>query len=146
MAEDFDPRFDPAFQPGYDSSRDAAKRPSARRDPVATREDLADEPGIEVSAAAAPGADADEPRAETPVEPNPFERILWIVAAVLLIGGIAVTIWSNSVNYYTVGSEYTWQQVLQQSAWSLSTPMITIGLATGVGLLFRRAAHWRPGG
>lgn len=145
MAEKFDPRFDPAFQPGYDPSRDAVRRPAAGREPIVPPAGLADEPGIEGSAAVAPRADDDdEPRAAALIEPNPFERILWMVTAGLVLGGIAITFWSNSANYYASGSEWTWQQVLQQSSWALSTPMITIGLATGVGLLFRRAANWRP--
>lgn len=142
MAEDFDPRFDPAFQPGYDPSRDGA-----RRAPRSSREPEVAAPQAEIgSMAEAEGAPADpESEVEEPsAEPNPFERTLWIVAAALVIGGIAVTIWSNSVDYYASSSAYTWQQVLQQSAWALSTPMITIGFATGVGLLFRRAANWRP--
>ena len=124
MTEDFDPRFDPAFQPGYDPKTAV---------PVSRAQETRAE-----------DTPAETPIDPNPVDPNPFERILWGVAAVLLVGGIAITIWSNSVSYYTVEAEWTWQQVLQQSSWALSTPMITVGLATGVGLLFRRAAQWKP--
>ena len=140
MAEDFDPRFDPAFQPGYDPSKDTARAARSPQESVALPE-----PSAAASRAGAETMVSGPDEEEFLVEPNPFERILWIVAAALVIGGIAVTFWSNSVSYYTEGAEYTWQQVLQQSAWSLSTPMITIGLATAVALLFRRAAQWRPG-
>jgi hypothetical protein len=137
VAEKFDPRFDPAFQPGFDPRRDAA--PSVPRTEAAKGAEPVAEPPA-VTGPATPTDDAEGPA----VEPNPFERTLWIVAAALVIGGIAVTFWSNSTNYYASGSEWTWQQVLQQSSWALSTPMITVGLGTGVALLFRRAAQWRP--
>ena len=79
-------------------------------------------------------------------EPNPFERILLIVGAVLVVGGVAAAFWANSVNYYpgTIGNPWTWQQLLQSAAWSVSGPMSTAGLAMGVGVLFRRAMSWKP--
>ena len=142
MAEQFDPRFDPAFQPGYDPKEHARPR---RNDPPSTVSDSDStsshgEPDLhrpEVTNQGEP--DAVKP---DPVEPNPFERALWVVAAVLVVVGAAAAFWANSVNFNSPGSVVEWQQILQNSAWSLSTPMITVGLGTAVGLLFRRALTW----
>lgn len=78
--------------------------------------------------------------------PNPFERTLLVIGAALVVGGIAVAFWANSVNvvYGALANPWTWQQLLQSAAWTLSAPMVTAGLAIGVGILFRRAIDWKP--
>lgn len=142
MAEQFDPRFDPAFQPGYDPKEHARPR---QNDPPSSVSDFDStsshgEPDLhrpEVTNQGAPGAV--DPY---PVEANPFERALWVVAAVLVVVGAAAAFWANSVNFNSPGSVVEWQQILQSSAWSLSAPMITVGLGAGVALIFRRALAW----
>ena len=109
MAEKFDPRFNPAFQPGFEPSKDATP-PRLRAERPAGSEPVAEPSAPTQAEPENPSEDVEGPA----VERNPFERTLWIVAAVLVIGGIAITFWSNSTNYYTSGSEFTWQQVLQQ--------------------------------
>lgn len=115
VAESFDPRFDARFQPGYQ------QEPETR----------------------APESPA--PVGAVP-EPNPFERTLWVIAAVLIIGGVAAAFWANGLNYSqsAIDGGWTWPRIIQNSGWALSGPMVTIGLATGVGLLFRRAITWSP--
>ncbi len=93
-----------------------------------------------------PGSAApDSPEPELP-EPNPFERALLVIGAALVVGGIAVAFWANNVNvvYGALANPWTWQQLLQSAAWTLSAPMVTAGLAIGVGILFRRAIDWKP--
>ena len=142
MAEHFDPRFDPAFQAGYDPKDDIPagrkRSPSAANefDGIASPGQI-DRDGIDAAGRSEPTGVQLEP-----AEANPFEPMLWIVAAVLVVVGAAATFWANSVAFSRPGSMLEWQQILQSSAWALSTPMITVGLGTGVGLLFRRALAW----
>lgn len=140
MTEKFDPRFNPAFQPGFEPSKHATP-PAPPPEGAAGSKPVA-EP---LTSAGAEPADPSEDVEGPAVERNPFERTLWIAAAVLVIGGAALTYWANSVNvYYTTPSVDTpWDAILQQSAWSFSQPMITVGLGTAVALLFRRAAAWK---
>ncbi len=133
VAERFDPRFDPRYQPGF-TPRPDATGPDATV-PDATANDTT-VPDTTVPA----GVES----VEVVLELNPFERTLWMVAVVLVIGGIAAALWANSFNYTHAGNEWGWQEMLRSSAWALTTPMITVGLATGVGLLFRRAITWKP--
>lgn len=138
MAERFDPRFDPAFQPGFDPSRDAAP-PEQRAEGAAASEPVAEPP------AAPTPEDSSEEAEGSAAERNPFERTLWIASAALVVGGAALTYWANSANIFSPAPsvEVPWNTILQQSAWSLSQPMITVGLGTAVALLFRRAAAWK---
>ena len=140
MAEKFDPRFNPAFQPGFEPSRDAAP-PAPRAERTAGPESVAEPLAPAETAPTGPAEDVDGPAAER----NPFERTLWIVSAALIIAGVAITFWANSANIYSPppSVEIPWNTILQQSAWSLSQPMITVGLGTAVALLFRRAAAWK---
>ncbi|MBX3091675.1 MAG: hypothetical protein KF801_04115 [Cryobacterium sp.] len=87
-----------------------------------------------------------EPDSGSPDEHDPFERTLWVVAIALVVGGVVAAYWANGINYAqsAIGTPWTWQSIVQSSGWALSSPMITIGLALAVGLLFRRAMTWRP--
>lgn len=148
----FDPRFDPAFQRGYEPPAHDSESPRTRI--AAEGFDGAEPSGSgerEQPHGAEPGqTQGEEPDAEPvplesgPIEPNPFERTLGVVAAVLVIAGVALTFWANSASYNGPGDTWGWQQIVQASVWALSSPMITVGLATGVALVFRRAITWRP--
>lgn len=143
MAENFDPRFDARFQPGFEQKAGThAPRPPA---PVAGARDRAahDEAAHGTMAPEDLAPEEGEP-VEVGPDPNPFERTLWVFAAVLIVGGVAVAFWANSLNYYGTGDAWNWQEIIQSSGWALSGPMVTVGLATGVGLLFRRAMSWSP--
>lgn len=170
-AEKFDPRFDSRFQPGYRGDSRGSERDVVRPETGELRapqgdETQPEEPQPPVSAPSRNGeAVTDSERAKTEraetgpaetgpaetergiadeVEPNPFERTLWVVALVLVVGGVAAALWANSFNYESAINAWGWQQIIRVTAWSLTTPMITVGLATGVGLLFRRAITWKP--
>lgn len=146
MAEQFDPRYDPAFQPGFEASRHGSE---SRRRPVELPETSGDagSSGSTSLREAAGLAPAEPPVADEPQdlpqlpEPHPFERTLWAVAAGLVVVGVVVAFWANSDE--GTGAVWGWPQVLRSSAWVLVTPMVTVGLAVGVGLLFRRAITWK---
>jgi hypothetical protein len=154
MADKFDPRFDPRFQPGYAPRSDeppsegrVRRRPGAAA-PIVDSADadagqMVASPGPDVPESHPSEADPLEPE---PPEPNPFERTLLVLGAALIVGGIAAAFWANNVNvvYGALAHPLSWQQLLQSAAWSLSAPMVTAGLATGVGILFRRAIAWKP--
>ncbi len=156
MAERFDSRFDPRFQPGYEPRADQAGQdhpgPDEPKPQEAARPDWArhhQEAVAPTVAEVADGASAFEAESDEPVippEPNPFERTLLVIGAALVVSGIAAAFWANSVNYqyYPTSDGMTWQQIVQSAAWSLSAPMVTAGLAIGVGILFRRAITWKP--
>ncbi|MBB5632990.1 hypothetical protein BKA04_001213 [Cryobacterium mesophilum] len=157
----FDPRFDPRFQPGYtpgpkESTPDAAAPPGS----VPQHREAEAAPPDEVRGDASAVETAPEQR-DTPLEsdppepnppepdppePNPLERTLLVAGAVLVFGGIAIAFWANSVNYQynSFGNGLSWQQLLLAAAWSLTAPMVTVGLAIGVGVMFRRAIAWKP--
>lgn len=146
MTDKFDPRFDPRFQPGYAPGPNAPKPDEVPRPDRAGRHQKTVAPTAAevVDDTAALEAELDEPVVAP--EPNPLERILLVIGAVLVAGGVAVAFWANSLNfqYTSFGNGLSWQQLLQSAAWSLSAPMVTVGLAIGVGVLFRRAFSWKP--
>jgi uncharacterized protein YbjT (DUF2867 family) len=161
MAEQkFDPRFDPAFQRGYDpgehgSESGGALAGASGADGAATvsgetREQHRPEesvPPVGDAATAASGGSEQgqaQPVQPNPAQPNPFERTLAVVAAALVVLGVGAVFWANNANYNGPGETWGWHQALQSLAWALSSPMITVGLATGVGLVFRRAIAWGP--
>jgi hypothetical protein len=148
----FDPRFDPAFQRGYEPpARDSESPPTriAAEGFDGAESSGSAEPDVHPGGAEPGQTQGEEPDAEPvplesgPIEPNPFERILGVVAAVLVIAGVALTFWANSTSYNGPGDVWGWQQIVQASVWALSSPMITVGLATGVALVFRRAITWK---
>lgn len=142
MTEKFDPRFDPRFQPGYqgEPGETVGVDEAIAMTEVADAEHLADSGQLaDAGELVDTEHGVDEER-----EPNPFERTLWVVAAILVVGGVALAYWANSLNFRGGGSDWTWPLMIQSSMWALSGPMVTVGLATAVGLLFRRAITWKP--
>jgi len=158
----FDPRFDPAFQRGYEPpARETPPAPAEASGPdgAPTVSDKPCEqprpaefaPAVEEAAAepSQPEPSQPEPAQPEPAQPNhalsnSFERTLGVVAAALVIAGVSAALWANNSNYNGPGQTWGWHQALQSVVWALSSPMITVGLATGVGLVFRRAIVWEP--
>lgn len=133
----FDPRFDPAFQPGYDGP--PAATPAAQPAPVAAK------PPVAFVGIAAPSPSEDggspEPR---PVGINPFVTGLGAAAVVLVAVGfylVALTGEIYNAGGGAPGLDYASFQML-----SFAAPLvITLGIATAVGILFLFAARWwRP--
>lgn len=147
----FDPRFDPRFQPGYtpgpnEAKPDAAAPPGSVRHHREAEAATPDEVLGDASAVEAEPEQPVSPPESDPPEPNPLERTLLVIGAVLVLGGIAIAFWANSLNYQYIpsGNGLSWQQLLQSAAWALTAPMVTVGLAIGVGVMFRRAIAWKP--
>lgn len=151
MTEKFDPRFDPRFQPGYLGEPGGSASAPLPTEPAHTVSDTAATCEVRSGDADLQGPlPVDEVRRDDgdgdgdEHGPNPFERTLWVVAAVFVVAGAAAAFWANSQNFYGEGSSWLFPQMFQSSAWALSGPMVTVGLAIGVGLLFRRAISWKP--
>jgi hypothetical protein len=151
MTGEFDPRYDRRYQPGYTPgpgarSPDELKSDEAPRPSRARHHQEVVAPIVTGVADDASAFEAEPDEQVIPLEPNPFERTLLVIGAVLVIGGIAAAFWANSVNYqyYPTSDGMTWQQIVQSAAWSLTAPMVTVGLALGVGVMFRRAIAWEP--
>jgi hypothetical protein len=163
-ASKFDPRFDPAFQRGYDGP----VQPSVRRRP---RADSPPEPiGLppQYSAVERPVLgdplndllrrdDAERAESRAPREysdnqddddiaprgRNPFLIILAMVGVLLILGSVALLMNMDQImqqaNQNNPQPNYNLMLVVQ-----LGTPMlITLGLATLIGVLFVFAVRWK---
>lgn len=145
----FDPRFDPRYQPGYAGAADdaAVSVPVTRtaRAPETAPKSYAVESSREDGDSSESEVESDEAAASP--NHNPFEKTLAVVGFILVVGGVAVSMWANSFNYSRSpgGGPLTLPELFQTSGWTLSAPMVTTGLAILVGLIFRRAVTWRPG-
>ena len=74
------------------------------------------------------------------------DRVLIILTAVLL-GAVVAICWMTSTPFqsFTVdGGTTPWPLVIAQTSSSIAGSLALVGLASGVGLLFLRAARW-PG-
>src|SRR5690606_25965244 len=126
MTDEFDPRFDPRFQPGFRPESGPVQRKPAPEPVPLSRAESADSAAVD-SPAGDDGFAANNEEESGPVpEPNPFERTLWIVAALFVIGGVAAAYWANSLNYFGPNDVWNWKQIIQSSGWALSSPMITV--------------------
>ena len=164
----FDPRYDPAFQRGYRAqpgerarTRVRAVTPAPARDrPRAHARAAA--PAPEAADSASFIAEAPTPAPQAVAEPapavvavpsllagaelsprrNPLMLALWITGAGLVVLGIviyAVAVNASYTTSYNGAAGDVGMQVLTQIGWVLAGPMITIGFATLVALLFLTA-------
>lgn len=159
MAEqpEFDPRFHPAFQRGYEPPAQTTPKRPVRSEP--RREEFVGPPPqapavpLVVAAPAtksAPASDQVHPIAGTPVAEsrgiNPYIVILWIVGAVLTLGGTALLFVGN-FRAFTNNTDGPQEQLDAQRIYLLGTtfggPLVTVGLVTIAGLLALSA--WRAG-
>jgi hypothetical protein len=144
-----DPRFPAAFQRGYAGGGEAAPqgfsviREEITPPPPAPAPAPESAPSVntlfEATATGDPtDADAHEPRA------NPFVVLLWVVSLGLTLGGLFVTVWSQSRMYggFT-GPSVPTDFLISQVAYSMASPSIQAGLFGIIGLLFWHAAAWR---
>ncbi|MGV8970718.1 MAG: hypothetical protein ACOH10_00225 [Rhodoglobus sp.] len=142
----FDPRFDPAFQRGYVEGTSAApkqvKRPAAiglPPEPLA-----AQAPDTRAAAVAEPLAHP-EP-AVVSLAGNPWIRVLWIIAPVFIIGGLAGQAWAQSRmfgNFNANGPDVFTTYIVPAVAQSICPWMVLTGLAALVGVVFLHAVRWR---
>ena len=136
MTSDFDPRFDPAFQRGFTA---ASVTPAA-------------EPAHVVSTVEQPAPV--RPAESHPAEPrnsesrgNPWLRALWVMAAVLVVVGIAgqwiaLQLLAGGASGGSVLSAYVLPGILQ----ALSPWFLVAGLISAIAAVTIKAARWRPPG
>lgn len=125
-ARTIDPRFDARFQRGY--------RPSA--------EDAATERRTEPERPSSPGF------AASPAVRRGYLTALWVVGIGFTILGFGLVVVAQFITVTMMRSGYyggpTPEQIMQSIAYSASGPLITVGLATIVGLLFIGAYRRGP--
>ncbi len=145
MVTDYDPRFDPAFQRGFDGSsgnpgtvessrlkRSMVERAVVERDVVQPVQTYLGEI-----------RSATVERSET--ARNPWLHALWVIAAVLIVGGVAgqwisQDLFSTGASSGSVISSYVLPSVLQ----SLSPWFLVAGLIAAIAAVTIHAVRWRP--
>src|SRR5690349_14287730 len=68
---------------------------------------------------------------------NPFIGVLWLVAAVLVVGGIAFLL--NAPLSVSMTDRVSMAYVL----FSFATPAVFVGILTFIGLMFWHAGQWQ---
>ncbi|TAM70720.1 MAG: hypothetical protein EPN48_05060 [Microbacteriaceae bacterium] len=173
-ADGVDPRYDPAFQRGYrlgtarpesadavaqapapDAVAQAAATPLASAASDGRRTPDRRQPGgsvptgvpVDDSTGTSSGDQAEwEPVSHAP-RANPYVTALWIIGIGFVVAGVGAQYWAqnSSANAGFDPSHGTpLVVVLASLAYSVGGPLITVGLATIVGLLFLAAVSSRP--
>lgn len=139
MADQFDPRFNPAFQRGYDgpspepASADRIGRPTRSVEPVPVA--MPRQPVAERDSDHSVDDRFIESEVHGERRRNPFLIALGIIAAVLVGGGLLLVSRLRDLFEDTQSSsnfDFVTLQVLTATA----PLLITLGLATGIGVLF----------
>ena len=149
MSDDarFDPRFDPAFQPGY--AGPIAAGPSAAKDvpaPTAAAPTAlsaappAAPPAMSGVAAPVPDTTTHEPADGRGV--NPFVIGLGVVSIVLTLGGVYLITLLQQMFAASQGSQSTFDYATLQALLYGVPLLITLGIATAIGVLFIFAVRW----
>ena len=152
MSDDFDPRFNPAFQRGYDGP---APEPQVSSTRVGVPSGRTAEPvpvamprreATEIAESFSSPNIADTRFTESEVEParrtNPFLIALGAIAALLVGGGLFLVSRLRDLFEDTQSSsnfDFVTLQVLTATA----PLLISLGLATGIGVLFVYAVRWQ---
>lgn len=160
-----DPRYDPAFQRGFRGHvhRSVQVRPgrgegASRPEPVApAAAPPIQRPAPQPPPMNQPAPDAPEPKTDAGVDSNdghthgdlmPPERLnpyvvaLWVVGIALSVGGVTTQWWaqmSQVSGAFSVQNGVPVRVLLIGLANTVSGPMITVGMATIVGLIFMLA-------
>ena len=102
---------------------------------------------------AEPSDPADASTSQTRPEPaavtlvgNPWVRVLWVLAPLFILGGLAGQAWSQTLfagDIYPGDSRFVTSYVLPTLVGSLSPWMVLVGLAALVGVVFLHAVRWR---
>jgi len=153
---ELDPRYPTAFQrggPSLDETPVASAAPRASRAPTAATPVLDD--GVAVTGATAPArAEStertahDSPHFEIVVAGNPWLRSLWVVGALALAAGIALTVYGEfafsiaPANGIYDPSTY----VLPRIAQMLALPLSIAGVVALTAAACLRIVAWRPSG
>jgi hypothetical protein len=123
----FDPRFDPAFQRGFEGA-------------VAARSE-------EVSVEEVPPEVVSQPlQADAPtpsLRANPWVPALWVVAAVLIVAGIAGQTIAETITAGPTAETPLVEYVIPALLRALSPWLLVAGLLAGIGVMFLHAVRWR---
>jgi hypothetical protein len=104
----------------------------------------ADDPGLEQPTAEDWGDEgARSPLATAALSRNRYVLALWIIGAGSIVLGVVLYLLSATMSMSTSGSGGgdQFQMALYQLGWVFATPLVTVGLATIVGLLFLSAVR-----
>jgi hypothetical protein len=150
-----DPRFDPAFQRGFDGAVTTTRRRPTAGTPsvVPAQQSVARPPAPEYPAQTAATPPTPAPATvddmlepveveESPGGVNPFIVSLWIVAALLVIGGGYLVQWARSTfltQSLSTDIDYVTIEIVKYGA----PLLVFLGLATALGLVFLYAARWQ---
>jgi hypothetical protein len=127
----FDPRFDPAFQRGFEGA-------VASFEKVATEELSVEEVPPEVVSQPLQ-ADAPTPS----LRANPWVPALWVVAAVLIVAGIAGQTIAETITAGPTAETPLVEYVIPALLRALSPWLLVAGLLAGIGVMFLHAVRWR---
>jgi hypothetical protein len=122
----FDPRFDPAFQRGFEG---AVSAPPEESTPV--------EVPPQVVSRASP---VDAP---PPLRANPWVPALWVVAAALIVGGVAGQTIAEVITAGPTAETPLVEYVIPGLLRALSPWLLVAGLLAGIGVMFLHAVRWR---
>ena len=147
-----DPRFDPLYQRGYAPSVDAARQVSGRR--ATAPGPIYPEPPTELDAGGPSRSASAVENSMDPVDSspedatgraplvsglNPYARALAIMSVAFVVIGAGAAVWANSASWApssTNGRTAIQMQIIQSLVLQFSTPVVTVGFAIGVGLVF----------
>ena len=147
-----DPRFDPLYQRGYAPSVDATRQVSGRR--ATAPGPIYPAPPPELDAGGPPrsasavensmdpvGGSPEDAAGRAPLVSglNPYVRALAIMSVAFVVLGAGAAVWANSASWApssTNGRTAIQMQIIQSLVLQFSTPVVTVGFAIGVGLVF----------
>jgi len=159
-SEGFDPRYDPAFQRGYSGTPATGARPARRRAETETTQHAADyielfppqpreaeRPAAAVESAEDPGTEAEAVPAPVVSSPlairgNPFVIALWIIAAVLVAGGLGAYWYGQSI-FTSITEVEPATYVLSGFLTDIAPWLVACGVLTAVAVVVLHAAAWR---
>ena len=144
-ASQFDPRFDPAFQRGFNGPTSAVPREKLQPTAALAAPVVASVVDAPQAPAVTSSAPAVTPQVEAEPEPrraNPFLISLFVVALLLIGGGLYLV--SKLGDMFANPSSSSQYDYITLQALTIGAPLvIVLGIATGIGVLFVYAVRFR---
>jgi hypothetical protein len=138
--ESIDPRYNPVFQRGYRGEVRRSLRAGVgrgERESGSTTPNVDDDPSVD---------DEGAERYLPPPRMNPYVVALWVIGIALSVCGVLVQWWAQLSQFsgaFSVQNGVPLRVLLVSLANTVSGPMITVGMATIVGLIFMAATRSR---
>ena len=146
---DFDPRFDAEFQRGYEGAGGSAPRQRSAPPRIEAPQQSVNPPRA-TDARARPDAPAPvvvaHPEPAVTLAGNPWITVLWVIAGVFVLGGLAGQIYAQTIfggGLSTGAGDVFRTYVIPGIIQSVCPWMILTGLAALVGVVFLHAVRWR---